>query len=355
MKRLKKIAQFVNYGFPGRRPPTPLLVIFHITTRCDMACLHCGDDVWGDPKDDLTLEEIERFSKDLGKVESVALGGGEPFLRKDLPEICALFVNNNKVATISIPSNGFSTDNICSSVLSILKAYPGLNLNIMLSLDGFQETHDLIRTQGSFAKVMKTAQQLKALISAFPNLAVSFNATINNNNWQELPSLAQFLRDKFSAKLQFNIISGNPRDPAFAVPARTNLEQTLDGLLNNSSPSFPRRLYNALYRDILLQTNFESRQTIPCRAGSLVCLIDANGDVRSCPMLTPLGNLRARSFSSIWHDQRAELQFQSIINGACLCNNDCFIRLSLSHYWRLPFLMLRRLSNFRVHKHTRIL
>jgi MoaA/NifB/PqqE/SkfB family radical SAM enzyme len=308
-----------------------------------MACCHCGDDVWGDPKNDLTLQEIETFLVDLGRVESVALGGGEPFLRSDLPEICRMFVRYNGVAAIGIPSNGFATATICQAVRDILVTCPELALNLMLSLDGFQKTHDSIRTQGSFAKVMETARQLKALETGFPRLSLSFNTTINNNNWQELPALARFVRDEFQSKLEFNIISGNPRDPAFGVPGRKELEQTLDGLLSSPDLSFPRRIYNKVYQDILLQTNFGSRQAIPCRAGSLVCLIDANGDIRACPTLPPLGNLKTDSFRNIWYDQATVRQFQAINKGACFCTNDCFIRLSLSHYWKLPFMMLRKL------------
>jgi len=312
-----------------------------------MACLHCADDVWGDPKNDLTLEEIEKFSLGLGTVESVALGGGEPFLRNDLSDICRLFVKNNRVTSIGIPSNGFAPGTICTAVQSILETCPELTLSIMLSLDGFQETHDAIRTAGSFTKVLETAQKLKALASDFPRLGITFNTTVNNNNWKELPALAQFVQSEFHSRLEFNIIAGNPRDPAFTVPARKDLEQTLDGLLDAPNASLKRRIYNRLYRDILLQTNCESRQAIPCRAGSLVCLIDANGDVRSCPMLPPLGNIRNSTFNDIWQNEAAIHQYNSIIAGNCSCNNDCFVRISLENYWKLPFLMLQNLGNLR--------
>ena len=307
-----------------------------------MACRHCGDDVWGDPKNDLTIEEITKFSAELGTIESLALGGGEPFLRTGLVEICRLFVRNNHVASISIPSNGFAPEKICTAVRSVLTECPELNLNIMLSLDGFQKTHDAIRTQDSFDKVMETGHLLKSIAVEFPRLSLSFNATINNINWKELPALAQYVLDTFQARLEFNIIAGNPRDTALTTPGKRELEETIDELLlGKSNKTLLRRLYNNVYRNILLQTNFGNCQIIPCRAGSLVSLIDANGDVRACPMLPPLGNLRTNSFDEIWHGQHTVKLFRSIIHGDCACNNDCFIRLSLINYWKLPFLMLK--------------
>lgn len=310
-----------------------------------MACRHCGDDVWGDPKSDLPLDEIAKLSGCLGTIESLAIGGGEPFLRHDLVEICRLFVNNNGITAISIPTNGFAPDSICVAVSSILTACPELNLNIMLSLDGFQKIHDSIRTQGSFVKVMETGRRLKTMSENFPRLSLSFNATISKVNWKELPSLAQFVLNNFHARLEFNIISGNPRDASLTAPGRRELEEVIDGLLMVGNRSPLRQLYNKVYREILLQTNFGTRQIIPCRAGSLACLIDANGDVRTCPMLPPLGNLRTSSFGDIWQGRQALEQFRSIIHGDCACNNDCFLRLSLMNYWKLPFFMLDKLLN----------
>ncbi len=346
MNTLQRAVRIIKSGFPQRRSRLPQLVIFHITTRCNLACRHCSDDVWGDPKNDLTLDEIAKFSTSLGTFESLALGGGEPFLRQDLGEICRLFTINNKVSSISIPSNGFAPDKICTAVRSILTECPDVNINIMLSLDGFQTTHDSIRTSGSYAKVMETGHLLKTMTVDSPRLSLSFNATINNCNWEELPSLALFVLDNFRSRLEFNIISGNPRDGELTAPGRKELEGTIDGLFDGGNKSLLRRMYNQVYRDVLLKTNFGTHQVIPCRAGSLVSLIDANGDVRACSMLPPLGNLRTGTFEEIWHGELALKQFRSIVNGGCSCNNDCFIRLSLMNYWKLPFLVFKRAINF---------
>ena len=40
--------------------------------------------------------QIEKFSKSLGKMLLLNLCGGEPWLRKDLPDIARIFVKNNK-------------------------------------------------------------------------------------------------------------------------------------------------------------------------------------------------------------------------------------------------------------------
>jgi len=190
---------------------------------------------------------------------------------------------------------------------------------------------------------METGRKLKSMETEFPRLSLSFNATISTANWQELPALAEFVRDTFQTRLEFNVITGNPRDSELAVPGREELKETIDGLQVQGKQTLLRRLYNGAYRDILVKSNFASHQIIPCRAGSIVCQIDANGDVRACPMLPPFGNIRTASFAEIWHGKEALKQCRSIRHGDCYCNNDCFTRISLMYYWKLPLLMLRKL------------
>ena len=342
MSKIKALLRLVRFGFVGWRPVSPPTLIFTTTTRCNMACRHCGDDVWGNPDDDMSFEEIEKFCNDLGHLDAVSLGGGEPFLRKDLAEICGLFYERNGTRSISIPSNGFATDSTCATVKKILMKCPEASLNLMLSLDGFQQTHDNMRMPGSFTRVIETGLQLAELQKEYPHLTVCFNATINNDNWQELPELAKFVRDTFHCNLEFNILTGNPRDSDCKVPSLTELEQTIDAIYAVHDVTPLTMTHHHIYRDVVLRTNEEKRQVVPCRAGSLVCMVDANGDVRACSVLPPLGNLKVNSFRSIWNSEQALQQYRSICAGACTCNNDCFIRISLMNYWKLPFYMLKK-------------
>jgi len=202
-----------------------------------MSCRHCADDVWGDPKEDLSFSELKTFSKNLGYVEEVALGGGEPFLRNDLVDICELFVLKNRVRSLCIATNSFATDTISTEVRRILKKCLGATLGLMLSLDGFALTHDAIRKPGSFDRTMEMARRLTSMKKEFPRLSFSFNATIHSANWRELPALARHLHKEFHADLKFNVLSGKPRDASLGLPSISDLELTIDGIYAAYEPS----------------------------------------------------------------------------------------------------------------------
>src|SRR5262245_52905591 len=88
---------------------TPPFMIVFINSICNLTCEHCF--YWQNlnQRDDLKFEEFERLSLELGDFENLNLSGGEPFIRKEFGEICTLFIKNNNVQNIYVPTNGYFT------------------------------------------------------------------------------------------------------------------------------------------------------------------------------------------------------------------------------------------------------
>ncbi len=93
------------------QPFTPSLLNILVTSVCDMRCTHCffTEQLDDGPRKKLQMKthEIEKISETLGgNLGVLVLAGGEPFTRKDLPEIARAFYKNNKLESVIITSNG---------------------------------------------------------------------------------------------------------------------------------------------------------------------------------------------------------------------------------------------------------
>jgi MoaA/NifB/PqqE/SkfB family radical SAM enzyme len=352
MERLRRIAhltemllQLLWVGVLKRRPRIPRTLMFFVTSRCTMHCRHCTDFDTGYTCDELSLEEIDNFAKEIGHLSTIGLGGGEPFLREDLDSICEIFMKRSGTRVFGIPTNGFSPDVICDTVIRILSKCPNVKVNVQISLDGFESTHDSIRKQGAFSKTMETADRLKQMMSQAQNLSVCFNATIHNGNYKELPDLATFVKNKFNMDLNCKILTGNPYDQNLIVPSHIELTRTLNGIYDTHHP---RPLSLNVFCRFRLRVLQEHRQIIPCQAGTVVGVILANGNIHLCDNLPSVGNLREASFEAIWNCTSAVDQLNSIRKGECYCNHDCFLGESLACYWKMPlFIVMERFHQLR--------
>src|SRR5204863_8186894 len=93
----------------------------------------------------MKTHEIERISETLGgNLGVLIVAGGEPFTRKDLPEIARAFYENNKLESVYLMSNGQIQQRIIPDVSRILEECPGLNVTVALGIDGLKEDHQAI-------------------------------------------------------------------------------------------------------------------------------------------------------------------------------------------------------------------
>ena len=94
--------------------PLPKTFVLELTQRCNNHCSYCYT-VWGTPElhygerchgemSTTEVKEIITTLQDEAPVENIALSGGEPLLREDLPEILA-FIKDRGIASVMI-TNG---------------------------------------------------------------------------------------------------------------------------------------------------------------------------------------------------------------------------------------------------------
>lgn len=313
----------------------PEQITFFITNKCNLRCQHCF--FWKElnkPTEELTLEEIEKIAKAMGKFAFLSLTGGEPFLRKDIAQMAAIFSKNNSILRLSIPTNGVLTEEIVKSTKKILEKNKNLNLIVKVSLDGLEKEHDKIRRmKGCFKKAVETYRRLRALKSVYPNLKVGVLMTVFSLNQDKVDKLYDFIRSDLKPDhIGLNLIRGAPQDGKLKKVNLSYYKRLYQRILSDSSQKRFFHLYKKRAFKLLLGVAEENKFQTDCYAGVLSAVIYENGDVFPCePLDKKIGNLRDfdYDFRKLWFSKRAEEIRKYIRKSKCFCHHECNLPLNI--------------------------
>jgi 12,18-didecarboxysiroheme deacetylase len=186
----------LRYGRHSGRLPSHLLqfssdkrpvVVWNATRRCNLKCVHCyahaTDQAYSG---ELTTDEGKALVDDLARfgVPVLLFSGGEPLVRKDLPELAAYAVQKGMRAVIS--TNGTLINaGTARTLKDIGLSYVGI------SLDGMQEINDRFRgVKGAFKSALKGIENCQAA-----GIKVGLRFTINKFNVGEIPAIFDLLEE----------------------------------------------------------------------------------------------------------------------------------------------------------------
>lgn len=138
----------------------PVYVQFYVTARCNLTCEQCNIIYTNSDVRECTIDEIKKIADNFAKmgVAIVLLTGGEPFARKDLPEIIYAF--ESRGVHVRMQTNGFATEE------QIARAVEAGGKDISISLDSLQPaTQDHIN--GGFNESWHKALKAMALFTKY--------------------------------------------------------------------------------------------------------------------------------------------------------------------------------------------
>jgi MoaA/NifB/PqqE/SkfB family radical SAM enzyme len=347
MKRWNYIKHSPKIFFKNR--VSPVYLVFFITNMCNAKCRHCllGNTVpVSKPRDELSIDEIEKIARSMDDLMFLLPTGGQPFLRKDIAEIVKIFYKETNVRNVGIPTNGTMTERTIQFVKEVLKSCPEIDLGIDVSIDGIEERHDDIRqVKGLFEKAVTTYKELRKLERIYPNFNVNIETTVSSYNDDHLLEMYDYFTRELGANTIFTLLTrGAPKEPAskffnmkryeeYAVKMEEGIkERTLTGYYN-----FPFcDVINAkriVRHRLIAKTVKENKYQVPCMAGRLGAAIFANGDVLPCELHTDmvLGNLRdfKYDFKKIWFSKKADEARKWIWDKKCFCTYECFLTLNI--------------------------
>lgn len=333
------------------KPFSPILLNILVTSVCDMRCTHCffTEELDDRPRKKLQMKthEIERISETLGgNLGVLILAGGEPFTRKDLPEIARAFYQNNKLESIYIMSNGQIQKRIFPDVTRILEECPGLNVTVALGIDGLKYQHEKIRQKpGSWDIAIDTARQLQAIKKEYQRLDVQTCTCFMNTNQDTIFDWYDFLKyDLKPDKVNFNYIrppSADPIELDIDHSRYAKLAQMIDqdsrhsAIKNNygGDAGFFKAAIDIYMHGLIAKTQETQKAQMTCYAGTAGGVIYDEGTVSSCENLAPIANLRDYdwNFQKLWLSPAMAERRKKAADG-CFCTHE-----SNSYYPSLPF------------------
>ncbi len=307
-----------------------------VSYRCNSRCKTCN--VWQRPNDDFTIEEYEKTFESVGHAAYwFTFSGGEPTLRKDLPEMVGAAYRHCRPGVINIPTNGIQDKIIPERVERVLQAAPGSEVIINLSLDGVGVKHDIVRgVKGNFERAMRTYAGLKALKGRYKNFTLGVHTVISNFNVDEFENIYAFVRDElrpdsFISEIAEERVELDTVGMGITPPIEKYqpvIERLQEGIhkaeFGDVTRITPRitQAFRDRYYNIVKRTLVEKRQIIPCLAGVASAQIAPNGYVWTCCIRAEsVGNLREHNydFKSVWTTSKADELRRSIKAGECYC------------------------------------
>jgi radical SAM protein with 4Fe4S-binding SPASM domain len=190
------------------RPPLPTLryLLVHITDRCNLRCRHC---FIGSPSgEELALGQILELAGEFARLQGLRfiVSGGEPLRHPRFREL------NERLTDFSFRSilltNGTLIDRAAAAALRFHE--------VQVSLDGMEDTHDLIRGRGSFRRAIQALRHL-----AGAGISLSVATMVHAANLDQLDEL-RLLLEEFPLKswsVDVPCLTGNMADnPLLAAP-----------------------------------------------------------------------------------------------------------------------------------------
>jgi len=266
----------------------PLYCSWQVTYRCNFRCSFCGYwNVKTRKEEELSVSEFALGARKLRKIGPlfISLAGGEPLIRKDLPEIV------NAVSSYHFPfitTNGWLvTPDVAKKLFQA-----GL-MGAVVSLDFANERqHD--ENRGKEEAFKRAVAAVKYFVGAKTSKfqRVDITAVLLKENIEEIEKLIIFAKKlgaEFTLQPYAHIKADGHEDAG--ISDHTITQEISDHLmkLKQKYPNFKSsREYLRRYDDFF-------REGIGnCQAGRLFFNIDQKGDIAKCveDMQNPVGNIK---------------------------------------------------------------
>ncbi len=261
----------------------PIQAQIELTYRCPLNCQHCY--LKGERREraeELSTDETKAFLDDFSEMGGlfVVFTGGEPFLRNDLSEIFQHARKRRLAVSILTSGNG-----IQNGLIEEMAAWGIDSAQVSLHAPDAEDHDRFTGLAGSFDNAWKT-------LLTFRDNGVPVRAAISVNklNVARIGELVSQLQDR-QIPYNFNLNMLPCRNGDFHPRDLQIEEKELSAIIERFGGRGTPRMKELRADDP------------PCTAGRGIVSVDPYGNIYPCLMWRqPKGNLKQRSFETIWND-----------------------------------------------------
>lgn len=274
-------------------PPLPTVLQFPINDICNSRCGMCN--IWQRKRDhEITPQELRHALSDrlFSRIQYVGLSGGEPTLRKDLPELAAALVESlPRLKGVGIITNAIRADDVIDRISSLARVIQsaGKNFEVNISLDGVGDDHDKNRgVPGNFDSAVRVIDAMRER-----NLPVLIGCTLTPANANGADDLLAWCEsrglDRFEFRLGVEISrvynEGYSLLNPFTDEQRFHLTMFFDKLAHHPRVSSARRRF---YHSLGEQLAFGSQRAAGCAWKVRGVTLDTRGNLSYCSVKSPV-------------------------------------------------------------------
>jgi MoaA/NifB/PqqE/SkfB family radical SAM enzyme len=337
---------FNDYLTFKQNKPTFKNLAINITGKCNLDCIFCECQSL-DGNEDLSFKELESLFKEMSSrgVKSVFIGGGEPFLRKDIFDI--LISLKEMKYNISMITNGYVVGGFSDKKLEIINDSVD---QISLSLDSATpELHNYYRSnKHAFSRAVKAIQSLASLKKT--KLLVS--SIITKDNYLDIGTIIEYMDSLGVERISFQPFSESTNFPevppknkkGYLITSEQNeiLKKVCDEALQKVKDlkittnlgvgmTFIFKYFENKGKDVPIYNQLTNK--FECYVPFNDFYVRHNGDVQLCALLPKISSVREKDVDAVIDDIQKSRIF--LLDGKfplecrkCFCNLSANIKFS---------------------------
>jgi len=305
----------------------PFIVHHYLTMKCNCSCEQC---LWKDNRaEQMTLNEIKKFHREAAGEGFVGalLGGGEPLLRQDAPEIFR-HAKEKCGMKVAIGTNGYFIEDRLDDIGEYLDA-------MLISIDSADpEKHDANRgVKGLFDRVVRGVERIKR---DYPFIHLIVNTCVHDGSTGEMPRIIE-LAEELDVPLSLDVMTlgknvngtGETDEKKHMIGSYDKISEALHTALDAKRRGAP--VFNSEY----YLSHFDGgKKPYSCRYPHIFLRVMANGDAEDCLRVgNPMGNVRTGPLRDLLESDRME-RLKKEAEKCWLCSSPTMI--DYSRYWDRP-------------------